>query len=148
MGSCAKALTSEDVCVPRWFPVFVFILLASCQNQACPSNVTEPCDPRNANCPSGYTCALAEICTRTCEQTSDCWVPVSAGCRSDYLPLMRLPDGGTFTEDSEDGFCPDSKIAECIAGYCQHTTCADGGCDYDLYGPSDFKGNRNQGPEQ
>jgi hypothetical protein len=134
--------------VSRWLPIFAFIMVASCQNQACPSTVGGTCDPRSANCPSGYTCALAEICTRTCEQTSDCWVPVSAGCRSNYFPGQLLPDGGTYTEQSEDGFCPESKVMECISGYCQRAECADGGCDYDLYGPSPFKGNRNQGPAE
>jgi hypothetical protein len=134
--------------VSRSLPILVFILVASCQNQACPSTVGGSCEPRNANCPSGYSCALAEICTRTCEQTSDCWVPVSAGCHSNYYPGMILPDGGTYTEQSEDGFCTDSKVMECIAGYCQRGECADGGCDYDLYGPSPFKGNRNQGPSE
>ena len=42
----------------------------------------------------------------------------------------------------------ETKVMECIAGYCQRAECGDGGCDYDLYGPSPFKGNRNQGPSE
>ena len=125
----------------------VFILIASCQNQACPSPAGGQCDPRSANCPAGYTCAIAEICTRTCEQAMDCWVKASEGCRSNFLPGQRLSDGGIFVEESEDGFCPETRLMECIEGYCQFSSCAEAGCDRDLYGPSPFKGNRDQGPE-
>jgi hypothetical protein len=132
----------------NWFPAFVFILVASCQNQACPSTVGGSCDPRSADCPAGYSCALAEVCTRKCEQTSDCWVSVNDGCRSGLYPGQRLSDGGTFSETSEDGFCPETKEMECIEGHCQFYFCADGGCDRDMYGPSPFKSNRDQGPEE
>ncbi len=103
---------------------------------------------RNANCPVGYACTLAEVCTRSCEQTSDCWVKVEDGCRGAELPGQRLPDGGTFMETRDDGFCPETKVMECLQGYCQRFECVDGGCDYDLYGPSPFKGNRSQGPSE
>jgi hypothetical protein len=132
--------------VQRALPLFIFIAIASCQQQACPSMAGGPCDPRNANCPTGYQCALAEICTRTCEQTSDCWVPVGEGCRYTYLPGQRLPDGGVFVESSEDGFCSETKLLECVSGYCQRQECLSTPCDYDLYGPSENKGNRSQGP--
>lgn len=137
-------------CVPvrHWFPLFVFIVVASCQNQACPSYAGENCNPRSFDCPPTYTCAMAEICTRACEQTSDCWVKVTDGCRFVCLPGQRLSDGGVCTEQSDDGFCPETRTLECVGGYCQRGECADGGCDYDLYGPSDFKGNRDQGPLQ
>ncbi|MFT3707799.1 MAG: hypothetical protein QM817_09075 [Archangium sp.] len=121
--------------------VWVLLILASCRISAC-SAAAEPCDPRNANCPKGYSCALAEICTRRCEQTSDCWVRVEDGCRyPGYLPGQKTPDGGVFSDqESADGFCPETKAIECISGYCQQPECADGGCDYDLYGPSPYKG--------
>jgi hypothetical protein len=61
---------------------------------------------------------------------------------------MRLPDGGTVVEESSDGFCPETKTLVCLDGYCQSQGCLDGGCDYDLYGPSPFKGNRSQGPNE
>lgn len=128
----------------RCFTLISFIVVASCQNQACPMRPGESCDPRKPNCSKGYHCALAEICTRSCEQASDCWVKVTDGCRSNYVPLQRLPDGGTWVESSEDGFCPETKLLECLEGYCQLAASADAG--YDLYGPSEFKGNRDQGP--
>ncbi len=140
-GSCADLHSGEDASVSRWFPIFVFIMVASCQQQACPSLAGDTCNPRNPNCPQGYTCAISEICTKKCEQTSDCWIPVSEGCRSNYFPGQRLPDGGTFVEVSDDGFCPQSKELECIVGYCQlPSKCGPDGCDYDLYGPSHYKG--------
>ena len=130
----------------HWFPLSLFVLVVSCQQQACPSPSGGPCDPRNASCPAGYVCALAEICTRACEQTSDCWVKVEAGCYYTQFPGERTADGGVFVETSPDGFCPDTKLMECLEGHCQRFECGDGGCDYDLYGPSEYKGNRDQGP--
>jgi hypothetical protein len=139
--------------MPRWLTSACLVLVASCQNQACPSTPGGSCDPRNANCPSGYACALSEVCTHPCEQASDCWIPVTDGCRyGAYLPGQRLPDGGMYVEMTEDGYCPDKDTLRCIDGYCQAVAfrglaCdADAGCDYDLYGPSEFKGNRDQGP--
>lgn len=130
------------------FPTLVLLCVAACQNQACPSTAGGTCDPRNANCPKGYVCALAEVCTRTCEQTSDCWVKVEDGCRYTYLPGQRLPDGGVFSDQTtEDGICPETKLMECVSGYCQRAECASQSCDYDIYGPSEFKGNRSMGPE-
>lgn len=129
-------------------PALVLLLVVSCQQQACPSAAGDPCDPRNANCPADYWCAVAEVCTRRCEQTPDCWVKVEKGCRyPDYVPGEKLPDGGVFTDVSEDGFCPETKRVECIDGYCQHSKCADGGC-VDVYGPSPYKGNYNQAPPE
>ncbi|MFO0598753.1 MAG: hypothetical protein U0228_25835 [Myxococcaceae bacterium] len=130
--------------------LFLCVMGASCQMQSCPSTPGGKCNPRGANCPKGYVCAMAEICTRACEQTSDCWVKVADGCRYDgYLPGELLPDGGVFTDQAtEDGFCPESKLMTCQAGYCQRFACEDGGCDYDLYGPSEYKGNRSQGPTE
>lgn len=116
---------------------------------ACPSTVGGACDPRDANCPTGYVCALgAEVCTRECAQDSDCWVKVEDGCRDVALPMMRLPDGGIFVETSDDGFCPESKAMLCLGGWCQRADCAPDGCVYDAYGPSPFKGNRSQGPSE
>ena len=133
--------------VQRALPLFVFIAIASCQQQSCPSYAGGPCDPRNADCPKGYSCALAEICTHPCEQASDCWVKVEDGCRyTKWLPGQRLADGGVFTEQSEDGFCSETKLLECVAGYCQLQECLSSPCDPDLYGPSEYKGNRSQGP--
>lgn len=132
----------------RSLPLFVLCVAVSCGQQACPSGPGDSCDPRNANCPKDYTCAVAEICTRTCEQTSDCWVKVEDGCRPKALPGQRLADGGIASETSEDGFCPESKVMHCLDGYCQFAECADGGCDRDLYGPSGWKGNRSQGPQE
>ena len=133
--------------VRHWFHIWVFVAVVGCE-ASCPSPPGGTCDPRGPNCPRGYSCAMAEICTRACEQTSDCWVPVTDGCRSLLFPGQRLADGGIFMETSEDGFCPESKLMECLEGHCQRVECLDGGCDYDLYGPSPFKGNRNQGPVQ
>lgn len=59
---------------------------------------------------------------------------------------MRLSDGGTCREDTGVEFCPESLEVACVSGYCQLATCLDGGCDYDVYGPSGNKGNRSQGP--
>ena len=120
---------------------------AGCTN-ACPSMVGGACDPRNANCPTGYSCALAEVCTRHCDASSDCWTKVGDGCRSNMMPGQRLSDGGVFVETTDDGFCAESKQMLCLDAYCQRDVCADGGCDYDIYGPSPFKGNRSQGPAQ
>lgn len=131
----------------RALPLFALLAIASCQQQAClPSKAGGSCEPRNAVCPSGYHCALAEICTRACEQASDCWVPVGNGCYYTYFPGQLQPDGGAYVESTEDGFCPETKLLECVAGYCQRQECLSTPCDYDLYGPSDFKGNREQGP--
>jgi hypothetical protein len=141
-------VSGEDAPVRHWFPLGVFLVVMSCQNQACPSPAGGTCDPRNPGCPVQYVCALAEVCTRACEQASDCWVKVEDGCRYTELPGQRLADGGIFMETSDDGFCPETKLMECIEGSCQRAECEDGGCDYDLYGPSPFKGNRNQGPAQ
>lgn len=125
----------------------LLLLLAawcSCLSPNCPSQAGGSCDPRGANCPTGYYCALAEVCTRTCTETVDCWVRGEQGCRPDLLPLQRLPDGGMFVESVDDaGYCPETKRLACVAGYCQRDGCADaGGCDYDVYAPSPFKGNR------
>ncbi|MCC6335845.1 MAG: hypothetical protein IT380_17880 [Myxococcales bacterium] len=133
----------------RWTAALPLLLAGCVKLGACPSTVGGSCDPRDANCPKGYVCALgAEICTRECVETTDCWVKVEDGCRSDRLPLMTLPDGGTFVETSEDGFCPETKRMVCLGGWCQREKCLDGGCLYDEYGPSPFKGNRGQGPER
>ncbi len=130
------------------FMLFVFAV-GGCQLGACPSSAGGACDPRDFNCPKDYACGLAEVCTRKCANDMECWVRVTDGCRSNALPLMRLPDGGTYTEDTGDGFCPETKLMVCLDGYCQRDTCAvDGGCNYDLYGPSPFKGTRSQGPSQ
>jgi hypothetical protein len=48
---------------------------------------------------------------------------------------------------SEDGYCPETKLMECMSEYYQRSQCATQSCDYDIYGPSPFKGNRSQGPE-
>lgn len=130
----------------------VLLVVGACQLQACPSPAGGSCDPRNANCPTGYHCAKVEICTKACEQPSDCWVKTSDGCRSNLLPGQRLADGGVYVEQSEDGFCPETKSLRCEGGYCQPASCPqgqldDGGCDYDPYGPSPFKGNRDRGPD-
>lgn len=131
----------------RWLWLAAFA--AGCtQVSACPSPAGGACDPRNFTCPAGYTCALAEVCTRHCTQASDCWVKVSDGCLSNTLPGELLPDGGVYVESSPDGYCTDTKSLVCLDGYCQKGACLDGGCDYDLYGPSPFKGNRSQGPQQ
>lgn len=63
---------------------------------------------------------------------------------------MRLPDGGTYTEVQDEGYCPESRRMVCLGGYCQRDECVllDGGCDYDLFGPSPFKGNRSVGPAE
>lgn len=132
----------------RWPFLTLLVFVASCEMRACPSQAGGPCNPRDYNCPTGYVCASAEVCTRECEQTSDCWVPVSDGCRGTELPGQRLADGGVFTEMSEDGFCPETKSMVCLAGYCQRDTCVSEPCDYDVYGPSPWKGNRDQGPSQ
>jgi hypothetical protein len=138
-------------------PALVCLLLAGCftQQASCPSPPGGRCDPRNADCPKGYACAMAEVCTKTCEQTSDCYTKVEDGCRyTGYLPGSTLPDGGVFNDQIDDGFCPESKLVECTNGFCLRTRCEsrrfldDGGCDYDLYGPSEFKGNRSQGPQE
>jgi hypothetical protein len=120
----------------------------SCFNtSACPSPVGGPCDPRNFTCPKSYTCSVAEVCTRACAESSECWVKFEDGCIDTSLPGMRLPDGGLVAEMmTADGFCTDSKRLVCLDGYCQRDTCLDGGCNYDVYGPSPFKGNRTQGP--
>lgn len=132
----------------KW-ALFLFIGMVSCQQAACPSPAGGICDPRNPNCPTGYYCALAEVCTRTCTQVSDCWVSTNNGCRSNALPGQTLPDGGYFTEESPDGYCPETKELECVGGFCQlPANRVDGGYDYDVYGPSPFKGNRNQGPQE
>ena len=111
----------------------------------CPAAANGSCHPRSSNCPQGYFCSLAEICTKGCTIDSDCLVNASGGCFSDALPGMRLPDGGTATgAPPEDGICPESKSLVCLDGYCQQNTCLDGGCDYDLYGPSPFKGGGGQ----
>jgi len=131
----------------RW--LWLAVLAVGCtQVDACPSPAGGACDPRNFHCPQGYVCALAEVCTRHCTQASDCWVKVSEGCLSNLLPGQLLPDGGVYVETSVDGFCPETTALVCLSGYCQKPACQDGGCDYDLYGPSPFKGNRSQGPTQ
>ena len=71
--------------------LFLFLVVASCQQAACPSPAGGVCDPRSANCPHDYYCALAEVCTRTCTQTSDCWVSTNYGCRNNALPGQTLP---------------------------------------------------------
>jgi hypothetical protein len=121
-------------------------------SRSCPSVAGGACDPRDANCPTGYSCAMAEICTKRCELPSDCWLRVESGCRSNYMAGMRLPDGGVYVESTEDGYCTESKSMICLDGYCQREDCSDGDggnvCDYDVYGPSPFKGNRSQGPAE
>lgn len=132
----------------RW-PLFLFFIAVVGCEQACPSEAGGYCDPRGANCPPSYVCAMAEICTRPCEQTSDCWIKVEDGCRFTELPGQRSRDGGVFMESSENGFCPaEVALMECLEGHCQRFECADGGCDRDLYGPSGAKGNRDQGPQE
>ena len=123
MGSCGGAVTGEDAAVRHWFPLFVFIMVASCQQVACPSAPGGPCNPRNAACPAQYHCALAEICTRKCEQPSDCWVKVEEGCYYDQRPGQIQADGGAYMEMSDEGFCPESRSMQCLQGYCQRGTC-------------------------
>lgn len=132
----------------RALPLFAFIAIASCQQAACPSGPGGPCNPRDPNCPEGYTCALAEICTHACEQASDCWVRVGNGCRITCAPGQRLSDGGFCTDQGDGEYCPETLTMECVSGYCQLPQCLASPCDYDLYGPSDWKGNRDQGPQQ
>lgn len=134
----------------RWpLGLFLFMLGSCLPAHACPSQTGGTCDPRDPKCPTDYYCALAEVCTRHCQQTSDCWVSAANGCVSSTLPGQRLPDGGSADEGpTPDGFCADSKRMACLDGYCQREGCLDGGCDYDLYGPSPFKGNRSTGPNQ
>lgn len=134
-----------------WWSVIAFVSCATPLGQgSCPAPAGGHCEPRKQNCPQGYYCPLTEICTRTCEQTSDCWLRVETGCRSDAVPFMRLPDGGTYTEVQDEGYCPESRRMVCLGGYCQRDECVllDGGCDYDLFGPSPFKGNRSVGPAE
>lgn len=133
-----------------WFVVIFLDCTTPAGQGSCPAPAGGPCEPRKQNCPEGYYCPLTEVCTRTCEQSMDCWVKVAAGCRSNAVPYMRLPDGGVFMETMDDGYCPETKRLVCVGGYCQNDTCAfdDGGCDYDLYGPSPFKGNRSVGPAE
>jgi len=135
---------------PLWFLTLALVGVGCVKIGACPSQAGGSCDPRDPNCPTNYDCALAEICTRSCLQDSDCWIKVSDGCRTNNFPGMVMPDGGTFVEDTGDGICSESKSMACLDGYCQDQHCAtiDGGCDYDVYGPSPFKGNRSQGPNQ
>lgn len=124
------------------------LLFAGCIDLgACPSPAGGICDPRKANCPKDYYCAIAEVCTKTCVDAGDCWVRTSDGCRESGLPGQRLPDGGTFTQGSGT-YCPETLSIICQDGYCQNPDCVDGGCDYDVYGPSPFKGNRSQGPSK
>ena len=131
------------------FRLFLVVAAFASCNSACPSVVGGACDPRDANCPPNYYCAMAEVCTRHCDASVDCWIKVTDGCRNNTLPGERLPDGGVFVEASDDGYCSETKAMVCLDGYCQRDTCPeDGGCDYDLYGPSPFKGNRSQGPAQ
>jgi hypothetical protein len=135
---------------PLWYVTLLLVAVGCVKIGACPSQAGGSCDPRDANCPTGYVCAIAEVCTRTCDQSTDCWIKVTDGCRSNDFPGMALPDGGTYIEDIGDGYCSESKSLICLEGYCQKDVCAtlDGGCDYDVYGPSPFKGNRSQGPSQ
>lgn len=133
---------------PLWLFTLALLAVGCTKIQACPSQAGGACDPRDYNCPTGYVCTIAEVCSRQCEQTSDCWVKVTDGCRSNELPGMALPDGGTYVEDIGDGFCAETKRMVCLEGHCQKDLCLDGGCDYDVYGPSPFKGNRSQGPSQ
>ncbi len=128
-------------------PFIVLVAWAAGCQQACPSPAGGVCDPRNPNCPPGYHCAMAEVCTQQCQVVEDCWIHANNGCRETYFPGQTLPDGGYFQEVSEDGYCPETKLMECVGGYCQRRDYGDAH-DYDLYGPSPFKGNRSQGPEE
>ena len=66
-----------------------------------------------------------------------------------YLAAVAV-DLEKATALADDGYCPETKRMACVDGYCQQDVCTglDGGCDYDLYGPSPFKGNRNVGPAE
>ncbi len=132
----------------RWTLWLWLLIAGGClRAESCPSPAGGSCDPRLPNCPATYHCALAEVCTKACEATSDCWVPTSAGCVPGTLPGQRLPDGGLAQEEEVvDDICPESRHMACVAGYCQKEGCADGGCDYDVYGPSPFKGSYRGGP--
>lgn len=130
----------------HWFPVVALLVVGACQQQACPSAPGGPCNPDSAKCPKSYHCAKAEICTKPCEEARDCWVRVEDGCYYERLPGQLMADGGPFTETSDEGFCPDTRSMACVDGYCQRGECADGGCDLDLYRPSEFRGNQTQGP--
>lgn len=127
----------------RQVSLFLFVTMASCQQLACPSPAGRNCDPRSYDCPADYYCAQIEICTKPCEQTSDCWIKSTNGCRYEgHLPGTRLPDGGVFQDVDDEGYCTDSRALECIGGYCIPP-------DFeanDVYGVSPNKGNRNQGP--
>lgn len=120
---------------------FAVLAFASCLDVGgCPAAANGSCHPRSSNCPHGYFCSLAEICTKACAIDSDCLVDASGGCYSDGLPGMRLPDGGVSNGGPPaDGICPESKSLVCLVGYCQSNRCPDAGCDYDVYGPSPFK---------
>lgn len=127
----------------RKLGLLALIIFASCLDTGgCPASASGPCHPRSSNCPNGYVCSLAEVCSKACTVNSDCLVDATGGCYSDGLPGMRLPDGGVSNgAPPADGICPESKSLVCLGGFCQKEVCLlDGGCDYDLYGPSPFKG--------
>ncbi|PZR06592.1 MAG: hypothetical protein DI536_29995 [Archangium gephyra] len=129
--------------VSRRAYLFLLFFVASCQLK-CPSSAGGNCDPRNFDCPGDYYCAQIEICTKQCEQTSDCWIPSNNGCRygEGPVPGTKLSDGGVFQDVDDEGYCTDSRALECIGGYC----IPPGFPTDDMYGPSPNKGNRSQGP--
>jgi hypothetical protein len=95
-----------------------------------------PCNPLSSKeqCPPGDFCARVEVCTHACTRDDDC----RASCSVDDAGQAV---GCPFGDTCRDGVCSSDVGVRCLDGVCQPpcpSVLADGGCDWDIYGPSDY----------
>lgn len=95
-----------------------------------------PCNPfaSTEQCAAGHFCARVEVCTHACTFDTQCRATCSV---NDAGQAVGCPFGDTC----RGGVCSSDVGARCLGGVCQPPCTAllsDGGCDWDVYGPSDY----------
>lgn len=95
-----------------------------------------PCNPLAPapQCGAGQFCSRLEFCTSACVSDSQC----RARCSVDADGITR---GCRLGDTCNAGTCSSDTGVRCRAGFCQPAcgnVLPDGGCDWDLYGPSDY----------
>lgn len=94
------------------------------------------CNPFSTSdqCPVGDFCSRVELCTHACTVDFEC----RTRCSVDDAGVAR---GCPLGDRCREGTCSSDLGARCVEGICQPPCTAflsDGGCDWDVYGPSDY----------